>query len=395
MQPDELIALVKDSNLRGRGGAGFPTGMKWQFIPQAKPGEAAKPHYVVVNADEGEPGTCRDLPLMMNDPHSMIEGIIIACYAVRAQHAFVYIRGEAVHAIRRVTQAVNEAYATGYLGDERAGQRAALRHHRARRRRCLHLRRGDRAAGLAGGQARPAPAQAAVPGDQRPLRRADRGEQRRHPGQRALHRAGRCRLAQADGPGRLARHLDLLAVRTGGQPRPVRGPDGHHAARAAGAGRRHEPRPAAEVLDARRVLDAAVHRRAPRRPAGLRLGGQGRVDERHLGGDDLRRGRQRGAGRAEVDPVLRARVVRQVHAVPGGQLLDRPDPGTDLARPGHAGRPGHPARRQRQHPGPLVLRPRRRRDQLHHLLAAVLPGRIPRPDREEPERRPPVRTPPP
>jgi len=99
MQPDELIALVKESNLRGRGGAGFPTGMKWQFIPQAKPGEPAKPHYVVVNADEGEPGTCRDLPLMMNDPHSMIEGIIIACYAVRAERAFVYIRGEAVHAI--------------------------------------------------------------------------------------------------------------------------------------------------------------------------------------------------------------------------------------------------------------------------------------------------------
>ncbi|HEV7205235.1 MAG TPA: NADH-quinone oxidoreductase subunit NuoF [Jatrophihabitans sp.] len=116
MAPDDLIAMVKDSNLRGRGGAGFPTGMKWQFIPQAKPGEPVKPHYVVINADEGEPGTCRDLPLMMNDPHSMIEGIIIACYAVRAEHAFVYIRGEAVHAIRRVTAAVNEARAKGYLG---------------------------------------------------------------------------------------------------------------------------------------------------------------------------------------------------------------------------------------------------------------------------------------
>ncbi|UQX88065.1 NADH-quinone oxidoreductase subunit NuoF [Jatrophihabitans telluris] len=117
MQPDEIIALVKESNLRGRGGAGFPTGMKWQFIPQ----NDGKPHYVVVNADEGEPGTCRDLPLMMNDPHSMIEGIIIACYAVRANHAFVYIRGEAVHAIRRVTTAVNEAYAKGYLGDDVLG----------------------------------------------------------------------------------------------------------------------------------------------------------------------------------------------------------------------------------------------------------------------------------
>src|SRR6195952_2349778 len=112
MQPDEIISLVKDSNLRGRGGAGFPTGMKWQFIPQ----NDGKPHYVVINADEGEPGTCRDLPLMMNDPHSMIEGIIIACFAVRADRAFVYIRGEAVHAIRRVTRAVMEAQAKGYLG---------------------------------------------------------------------------------------------------------------------------------------------------------------------------------------------------------------------------------------------------------------------------------------
>jgi NADH-quinone oxidoreductase subunit F len=117
MAPDDLIAMVKESNLRGRGGAGFPTGMKWQFIPQ----NDAKPHYVVVNADEGEPGTCRDLPLMMNDPHSMIEGIIIACYAVRANHAFVYIRGEAVHAIRRVTLAVNEAYKRGFLGDDVLG----------------------------------------------------------------------------------------------------------------------------------------------------------------------------------------------------------------------------------------------------------------------------------
>jgi NADH-quinone oxidoreductase subunit F len=117
MAAPDLIALVKDSNLRGRGGAGFPTGMKWQFIPQDNP----KPKYVVVNADEGEPGTCRDLPLMMNDPHSMIEGIIIACYAVGAERAFVYIRGEAVHAIRRVTGAVLEARAKGYLGENILG----------------------------------------------------------------------------------------------------------------------------------------------------------------------------------------------------------------------------------------------------------------------------------
>jgi NADH-quinone oxidoreductase subunit F len=117
LAPAELVNMVKESNLRGRGGAGFPTGMKWQFIPQDNP----KPKYVVVNADEGEPGTCRDLPLMMNDPHSMIEGILIACFAVRAHHAFIYIRGEAVHAIRRVTAAVEQARAKGYVGNDVLG----------------------------------------------------------------------------------------------------------------------------------------------------------------------------------------------------------------------------------------------------------------------------------
>ncbi len=109
--PDDLIQLVKDSGLRGRGGAGFPTGLKWSFIPQD-----GKPHYLVVNADEGEPGTCKDLPLMMADPHSLVEGIIISAYAIRANNAFIYIRGEAVHAARRLRHAVNEAYAAGYLG---------------------------------------------------------------------------------------------------------------------------------------------------------------------------------------------------------------------------------------------------------------------------------------
>ena len=117
MTPDEVIAVVKDSSLRGRGGAGFPTGMKWQFIPQ----NDGKPHYVVVNADEGEPGTCRDAPLMMADPHSLIEGIVIASYAVRCNVAFIYLRGELVHALRRLQHAVREAYAAGYLGKDILG----------------------------------------------------------------------------------------------------------------------------------------------------------------------------------------------------------------------------------------------------------------------------------
>jgi NADH-quinone oxidoreductase subunit F len=123
MEPDQLIALVKESNLRGRGGAGFPAGMKWQFIPQ----NDGKPHYVVVNGDEGEPGTCRDMPVMMNDPHALIEGVIITCYAVRAHHAFIYIRGEAIHAIRRVTAAVAQATERGYLGTDILGSGFDLR----------------------------------------------------------------------------------------------------------------------------------------------------------------------------------------------------------------------------------------------------------------------------
>jgi NADH-quinone oxidoreductase subunit F len=118
MEPDAVITAVKDSGLRGRGGAGFPTGMKWSFIPQGD----GKPHYLVVNADESEPGTCKDTPLLLANPHSLVEGMIIASYAIRANHAFVYIRGEITHVIRRMQQAVDDAYAAGYLGKNINGQ---------------------------------------------------------------------------------------------------------------------------------------------------------------------------------------------------------------------------------------------------------------------------------
>ncbi len=110
--PDEIIALVKESGLRGRGGAGFPTGNKWSFIPQGD----NKAHYLVVNADESEPGTCKDMPLLMANPHSLIEGIIIGSYAIRANHSFIYLRGEVVHVYRRVQKAIEDAYAAGLLG---------------------------------------------------------------------------------------------------------------------------------------------------------------------------------------------------------------------------------------------------------------------------------------
>ncbi len=112
MTPDTIIDEVKKSSLRGRGGAGFPTGMKWSFVPKDSP----KPKYVICNADESEPGTCKDRPLMEMDPHQLIEGIIIAGRAINAHHGFIYIRGEYRYVLDIVDEAIEEAYARGYLG---------------------------------------------------------------------------------------------------------------------------------------------------------------------------------------------------------------------------------------------------------------------------------------
>jgi NADH-quinone oxidoreductase subunit F len=123
--PDEVIDYVKKCNLRGRGGAGFPTGMKWSFVPKGD----GKPHYLCCNADEGEPGTFKDRLLMERDPHQMIEGMVITAYATGCNTAYVYIRGEYGLSIRRVRDAVNAARARGYLGDNILGSGFSLEIH--------------------------------------------------------------------------------------------------------------------------------------------------------------------------------------------------------------------------------------------------------------------------
>jgi len=112
MKPAEITEEVKESNLRGLGGAGFPTGVKWGFLPKGHPG----PVYLVINADEGEPGTFKDRYLLERDPHALIEGMIISAYAIGAHLAFVYIRGEYVQPWRIFGRAVAEAYEAGLLG---------------------------------------------------------------------------------------------------------------------------------------------------------------------------------------------------------------------------------------------------------------------------------------
>src|SRR5699024_5556987 len=116
-EPDDLVQELKDSGLRGRGGAGFPTGMKWGFLPPHDGG----PRYLVVNADESEPGTCKAIPLMMAAPHFLIEGSIITSFAIGSDKAFIYLRGEVAHVYRRLLQAVQEAYDAGYLGKDVLG----------------------------------------------------------------------------------------------------------------------------------------------------------------------------------------------------------------------------------------------------------------------------------
>lgn len=111
MSPDELINTIKQSGLRGRGGAGFPAGLKWGFMPKDPVTK-----YVCVNTDEGEPGTFKDRLLVEHDPHSIIEGVIIAAYAVGASRAFVYIRGEFFLGVKRWIKAIDDAYARGFLG---------------------------------------------------------------------------------------------------------------------------------------------------------------------------------------------------------------------------------------------------------------------------------------
>jgi len=117
MTPEGIIDEVKKSNLRGRGGAGFPTGMKWFFVPKDSP----KPKYVICNADESEPGTCKDRPLMEMDPHQLIEGMIIAGRAIGSHQGFIYIRGEYRYVLDIVDAAIAEAYSRGYLGKDILG----------------------------------------------------------------------------------------------------------------------------------------------------------------------------------------------------------------------------------------------------------------------------------
>ena len=187
--------MVKSSGLRGRGGAGFPTGVKWSFLPEKHPG----PVYFCVNADESEPGTFVNRVQMELDPHQVLEGIILSCYATRATTAYVYLRYEYPLCRKRMQAAIDECYAAGYLGHNILGSGFSLDVYHPRRGRGLRLRRGDGPDREPRGPPGLAADQAAVPRRRRAVPQAHRGEQRRDARLREADRRPRRGVVPLDG----------------------------------------------------------------------------------------------------------------------------------------------------------------------------------------------------
>lgn len=254
--PAAVVTAVKDSGLRGRGGAGFPTGVKWGLLDP----DLSKPRYLVVNADESEPGACKDMPLMMASPHTLVEGIALTCYGIGAHYGFIYVRGEVLHVVRRLRQAVAEAYSAGYLGRNILGSGFDLDV-------IVHAGAGAYICGeetalldsLEGrrGQPRlrpPFPAAAGVYGSPTVINNVETIAM-----VPAIVRNGP-EWFRGHGHGEQHRFGHLLGVGPCDQSGSDRGPAGNLVADAAGPGRRDPRRAPAEVLDTGRVIVADLHR---------------------------------------------------------------------------------------------------------------------------------------
>ena len=313
MKPLDVIELVKASGLRGRGGAGFPTGLKWQFVLKDTP----LPKYICCNADESEPGTFKDHVLMERNPHLLFEGCLIGCWAIGAKVAYIYIRGEFYHVQQIMEAELAKVYAPGLRRQEHHGLRLRLRHRDPSRRRRLRGRRGNRAPRIAGGEARAAAHQAAVPGGRGPLRRADRGQQRRDALQPAADSPQRRRMVRLARPREERRAEAVLRQRPREEAGHVRSVDEDDAPRAHLRSRGRDARRAhAEGGHSRRIVGAHPVARSAGHPGELRRRREGRIDARL--GRHHRDGRHdlHGVGREEPAALLQARVVRQVHALP-------------------------------------------------------------------------------
>ena len=206
--PEGVIRELKDSKLQGRGGAAFPTGVKWEAVAR----QPVRPHYLVCNADESEPGTFKDRVIMECDPFALIEAMTIAGYATGCERGFVYIRGEYPEAQHALEAALSEARSRGFLGEDVLGEGFGFDDRGAKGGRRVHLRRGDGDLRVDRGQPRRAAQQASVPRRPGAVRQADGRQQRRDARQRARDRPALRPVVCRDGNRGLDRHEAVLPL---------------------------------------------------------------------------------------------------------------------------------------------------------------------------------------
>ena len=342
--PETIIAEVKKSALRGRGGAGFPTGLKWSFMPRQYPG--AK--YLVCNSDEGEPGTFKDRDILRYNPHSVIEGMIIAGYAMGTPVGYNYIHGEIWEVYERCEEALAEARAAGYLGRNILGSDFSFELHN-------HHGWGAYICGEETGLLESLEGKKGMPRFKPPFPASYGlyGKPTTINNTETFAAVPWIILNGGDA------FLGLGRPNNGGTkifsvsrrrraPRQFRGQARHAVRQAAGDGGRHEGRAEAQGLHPRRLLDAgAAGRRHDEDRHGLRLHCQGGLDARLRRGHHHGRLALHGALAAAAVLFLFRGVVRAVHAVPRGHRLALPHGGPHRARQGAHGRPGFAAQRLR------------------------------------------------
>ena len=358
MSPEEVRREVEASGLRGRGGAGFPTGKKWSFFPADKPGEK----YLVCNGDEMEPGTYKDRELLLADPHQLVEGMIVAAYALQTPVGYIFIR----YAYDRVSaefleRAIAEAKEAGFLGKNILGSGFSLRAACPPQRRPLHLRRGNGAAQQPRRAARQSSLQTPLPGGQGPLRahRPRLTMWRPSPTSRtSSSTAGR--LVCGAGPHQRGRRHQAL--------RPLGAPGAHRVLRTA---HRHPPGgdhrnlrrgnlAGTEIqgLSAGRSVHAVPDRQSTSTSPSISSPGEGRQPPRHRRRDGLRRHHLHGGGNPQPQPLLRPGELRMVHPLPRRTPLRQLAAGEDRAGRRNDGGPRHLPGPGEEHHRNHLLRPR-------------------------------------
>ena len=348
MTPDDLIEFVKAAGLRGKGGAGFPTGVKWSFVPKD-----VFPKYIVVNHDEGEPGTFKDRELAEKDPHQLIEGIIIAAWANQANKAFIYCRGEFALGSRRMDQAIAEAYDKGFLGQGIFGSDFDLD---------IVVHRGAGAyicgeesalARFPRGLPRSAAASASVPGGEGSVRPADRHQQHRDPVVAAVAIVERGRLVQEVGDREVAGDEDASVSGHVNKPGNYEVPLGTSLADVLElAGGMIDGRPVKAIIPGGASAPLLTDTSIPMDFEALKEAGSMLGSGAVVFMDDTT---VHGAQRARHHPVLRARVVRQVHALSRRNVVGGQGARAHRARRGPPGGHGPPAGHLRRDGRSLLL----------------------------------------